>query len=148
MADEEPDYLDQRYAELQAQYDRQWVPKKESAEARRERIDQTVAQIAVQATATVIGGIILAAGAVALGWLGSNPDIYARVIGGVVAFAFMGVLLLMALRKPLGTAADAELFQEMRRVRAMIEDRDIRRAAQKQVSPQNGDSGLEDQSGS
>ena len=148
MADEEPDYLDQRYAELQAQYDRQWVPKKESAEARRKRIDQTIAQIAVQATATVIGGIILAAGAVALGWLGSNPDIYARVIAGVAVLAFMGVLLLMALRKPLDTAADAELFRKMRQMHEMIADRDRRRVVQERGSAPNHDRGREDQSGS
>lgn len=123
----EPDYLDQRRAELQELYDRVWTPKVEAAQQRRAAMARVARDVAVQASGTILGGAALAGGSVALGWLNADPELRALAGGIAIAISLTLAVLMRAASKPLDTADDGALFDALRALDDMIADRDRRR---------------------
>lgn len=120
MADE-PDFLDRLHRDLSEQYEQAVVPKIQAAERRRRVMAGLLREVAVQALATFLGGAALAGGAVAMGWIGSDPTM--RVYAGVGAFSLVLSVALIASR-PLDTAADHALTAKLSAVEALIAQRD------------------------
>lgn len=123
--EQEPDYLDIMREELYAEYEQTFLPKVASAKRRKKTMGRFGRDLAVQTLATIIGGVALGGGAVAMGWIGSDPWLGALA----VSLVLFSLIFIWTSSRPLYTAKDLELMQKLRAVDDLIADRDRRREA-------------------
>lgn len=127
---DEPDYLDIRRNELFEEYERTYLPKVEAAHRRRRFLKQTAREVAVSALSTIIGGATLAGGAVAVGWVGSDPTLRSYAGVGAILLTLILVVSTWTASKPLDTHDDHLLVTKIRQMDALIAERDERRATE------------------
>ena len=106
--EQEPDYLDIMREELYAEYEQTFLPKVASAKRRKKTMGRFGRDLAVQTLATIIGGVALGGGAVAIGldWLRSMARRFGSLARAFFAHLHLDVLPTTVYRE--GSRADAE----------------------------------------